>query len=307
MMVKNLLAGNTGFIKQLQMVGFRFDNMLDEVSAGTANSIDGHEVVSHSVWRWSCLSASPEGVGAWWSQIDNLLVTMPDPNRHVMLMDVFGQAVDAVSFTGNKTFKSFARVWDESEKWFTHAPGWDEKVRNQLVFTGLLKGLDYATPVLDQLWETNRWTAEQFSSAAFSLAWDSLLARSTTDLGPVLLESLIKKTPSIEPLGLQLPTVTAPYQRSALPLMWERWIDEHNRPQSQSMENESFQRLTKVLEVLLAHTVQVPATLDKDMQDNMVMLKKNVQWSSLVSAIEKSRLNRLVGVSVKTKSSTNRL
>lgn len=300
MMVKNLLQGRGEFVRHLQAVGFRFDNMLDEVSSGTSQYLSDHEVVRHSVWKWSSKSSSAAGIHAWWDQINKILLTTPEDQRSRILCGLFTEAAEVVSFSGSHTFEPFARTWDASLKWFDKAPGWDEKTRNHLVFSAFLGAGDYAAPAFNQLWSTGRLGASNLKSKAFLNLCDELKKNSIQHSFPVLLESLIENVPNLSNEDLTLSKIPA------CQWIWIQWLNEHNRPEALSMESETFQSMTGVLEVLLRHTKVWPDGLQSDLKAHLPILQKNPQWTSLVSVVEREVLSHSLS-SGNQKSSSRRL
>lgn len=284
MMVKNLLSGRGDFVRQLQVVGFRFDNVLDEVSAGTMTNINGHEVIRRSVWHWSHQSGQESGVMAWWEQLNKALKTSDKTARSPLISNLFSQAAEVASFSSPKTFPAFSKTWNESSKWFGYAPGWDVKTRNNLVISNVLNRGDVGAPFIKELFSNNFWTEKDFESPTFSSKWMELMEGAVRRYFPDLLSEMISNTPYEMVENFKLNEV------SALNWVWKAWFDEHNRPQAMMMEDEGFYRLTQVLEIFLKTTPTWSDELRQDLHRHLPSLQKNREWQSLSSLIEQKVL-----------------
>lgn len=301
MMVKNLLTGRGDFVRQLQMVGFRFDNMLDEVSAGNMYSAEGHEVVRHSVWKWSHQAQTPQGVGVWWDQLNKVLLTTPDDQRSSLLSQLFTQASEVAVSSASKSFSCFAKTWDESEKWFGLAQGWTVKTRDNLVFSILPKWGDSAQPFVDEMWNSNRWTESYFQRDHFLKAWQETSELAVSRAYPELLSSLLSKLPVTSILKL---TISG---QSATEYAWQAWLDEHNRPHALSMQDEHFLRQTEVLVTLLQRTPRWSKALKESLHAHLPAIQKNPEWSTLSALIEQQLLGQVLTESQTLKNKPHRI
>lgn len=301
MMVKNLLSGRGDFVRQLQMVGFRFDNLLDEVSTGNFFSSEGHEVARHSVWKWSHHASVPQGVSIWWEQLNKVLLTTQENERAPLLSNLFIQAAEAVIREASRSFDCFAKTWDKSTEWFGLAPGWDVKTRDNLLFNMFPKCGDDSALFINEMWKTNRWSNSHFQHDHFLKAWQNLSELAVNRFFPALLSELLNKAPATLPSRLMVSN------KPALEWVWQSWIDEHNRPSALSMNDEGFQRQTEVLILLLNKNTHWPKSLQDSFHHHLPSIQKNKEWASLSALLEKQVLGQSLVEAKTSKNKTNRL